>query len=161
MGAKKKKMIFSSAALRTLLIAMVPVVELRGAIPIGLAGGLPYWEAVTLSILGNLLPVPFLIVFARRVLRWLAAHFQFMRKFTDFVETRAVAKAEKIKRYQLLGLMLFVAIPLPGTGAWTGSLVAAVLELPTKKAVPVIFAGLLIAAAIVTAVSYSAIALLT
>ena len=153
-------MIFSSAALKTLLIAMVPVVELRGAIPIGLAGGLPYWEAVKLSILGNLLPVPFLIVFARRVLRWLAAHFQFMRKFTDFVETRAVAKAEKIKRYQLLGLMLFVAIPLPGTGAWTGSLVAAVLELPTKKAVPVIFAGLLIAAAIVTAVSYSAIALL-
>ena len=157
MGAKRKKMIFSSAALKTLLIAMVPVVELRGAIPVGLAGGLPYWEAVTLAIIGNILPVPFLIVFAQRVMRWLAARFRFMRKF---VETRAVAKAEKIKSYQLLGLMLFVAIPLPGTGAWTGSLVAAVLELPMKKAVPVIFAGLLIAAAIVTAVSYSAIALL-
>lgn len=161
MEAGKRIMIFSNAALRTFLIAMVPVVELRGAIPVGLAGGLPYWEAVALSILGNLLPVPFLIIFARRVLRWLAAHFRFMRRFTDFVETRAVAKAEKIKGYQLLGLMLFVAIPLPGTGAWTGSLVAAVLELPTKKAVPFIFLGLVIAAAIVTAVSYSAIALLT
>ena len=154
-------MIFSKAALRTLLIAMVPVVELRGAIPVGLAGGLDYWEALVLAIIVNVLPVPFIILFAQRLLKWLSKACTFMRKFTDFVQNRAVAKAKNIGKFQFLGIMLFVGIPLPGTGAWTGSLVAAVLEMPLKRALPAIFLGLILAGLIVTGVSYSAIWALT
>ena len=84
-----------------------------------------------------------------------------MRKFTDFVQNRAVAKAKNIGKFQFLGIMLFVGIPLPGTGAWTGSLVAAVLEMPLKRALPAIFLGLILAGLIVTGVSYSAIWALT
>lgn len=150
-------MIFSKAALRTLLIAMVPVIELRGAIPVGLAGGLDYWEALALSIVGNMLPVPLIIIFAQSLLKWMARTFRFMRKFTDFVQNRAVAKAKNIGKYQFLGLMVFVGIPLPGTGAWTGALVAAVLEMPLRRALPAVFLGLIMAGLIVTGVSYSAI----
>lgn len=150
-------MVLNKAALMTLLVAMVPVLELRGAIPVGLAGGLHYWEAFLLAFIGNLLPVPFLILFARGMLRWLSRTFRFMKRFTDFIETRAVAKAERINRYQLLGLMLLVAIPLPGTGAWTGALVAAVLKLRMRLALPAIALGLLIAGVIVSFISYSAV----
>lgn len=146
------------AALTTVLVAMLPVLELRGAIPVGLAGGLGYWETFCLAVIGNMLPIPFLIVFARRLLSWLARRFDFMHRFVDAVERRAVAKAENIRRYQLLGLMILVAIPLPGTGAWTGALVATVLEMRMRRALPVIFLGVLIAGVIVTIVSYSAVA---
>ena len=138
-------MIFSKAALRTLLIAMVPVVELRGAIPVGLAGGLDYWEALVLAIIGNVLPVPFIILFAQRLLKWLSKTFTFMRKFTDFVQNRAVAKAKNIGKFQFLGIMLFVGIPLPGTGAWTGTLAGSILDMKFKDVVKACMGGVLLA----------------
>lgn len=150
-------MVLSKAALMTLLVAMMPVLELRGAIPVGLAGGLHYWEVFLLAFVGNMLPVPFLILFARKLLSWLSRTFGFMKRLADFIENRAVAKAERISRYQLLGLMLLVAIPLPGTGAWTGALVAAVLKLRMRSALPAIALGVLIAGVVVTFISYSAV----
>lgn len=144
-------------ALMTVLVAMTPVLELRAAIPFGLAGGLAYWEAFWLAVVGNMLPIPLLILFARRLLSWLSHRFAFMRRFTDFVEKHAVAKAKRINRFQLFGLMLLVAVPLPGTGAWTGALVATVLELRMRSALPAIFLGVVIAGIIVTFLSYSAV----
>ena len=144
-------------ALMTVLVAMTPVLELRAAIPFGLAGGLAYWEAFWLAVVGNMLPIPLLILFARRLLSWLSHRFAFMRRFTDFVEKRAVAKAKRINRFQLFCLMLLVAVPLPGTGAWTGALVATVLELRMRSALPAIFLGVVIAGIIVTFLSYSAV----
>ena len=104
----------------TMAIAAVPVVELRGAIPAGIAAGLDPWLACGAAIFGNLLPVPFIILLVRQVFDRLRKHAFFAPKI-DALERRAHLKGRLVRKYRLLGLMLFVAIPLPGTGAWTGS----------------------------------------
>ena len=140
----------------TLLIAMMPVLELRGAIPYGLARGLPFWSVFILSLVGNLIPAPFIILFIRRI-------FQFLRRSTklgptiDRLERKAHVKGRIMNKYKTLGLFILVAIPLPGTGAWTGALVAGVLDIRMRNALPAISLGVLAAGLIVTAVSYSAI----
>ena len=142
--------------LLTFLVAMVPVVELRGAIPFGVVRGLNLWTAIIASVLGNLVPVPFIILFIRRIFAWMRAH---MPKLDGLV-TRMEKKAEKnraaVEKYAFWGLAILVAIPLPGTGAWTGALVAAMMEMRLKRAFPAIVIGVVIAGVIVSIVTYGA-----
>lgn len=135
-------------------ISMVPVIELRGAIPAGLALDLPFYAVFVTAFLGNLLPVPFLILFTRRVFEWLRRKSALLERMVQKLERKAKNKEHLIRRYELLGLCILVAIPLPGTGAWTGSLVAAVFDMRLKRAFPVIALGVLIAGVIVSFVSY-------
>ena len=137
----------------TMLVSMLPVVELRGGIPFGAGIGLPLPLAIIAAVAGNMLPVPFLILFARRVFLWLRQHIPALEGFVEKLEKRAYEKKDIIVRYKFWGLLLLVAIPLPGTGAWTGALVAAVMDLRLKSALPAIFAGVLIAAAVVAAIT--------
>lgn len=142
--------------LLTFLVAMVPIVELRGAIPFGVVRGLNLWTAIIASVLGNLVPVPFIILFIRRIFAWMRAH---MPKLDGLV-TRMEKKAEKnraaVEKYAFWGLAILVAIPLPGTGAWTGALVAAMMEMRLKRAFPAIVIGVVIAGVIVSIVTYGA-----
>lgn len=140
--------------LLTLLMAMVPVVELRGAIPFGVALGLPIPVAVVASIIGNLIPVPFIIIFIRRIFQFLRHISKKLDNLVTKLENRAHLKGKTVQKYGMIGLCILVAIPLPGTGAWTGSLVAAILEMRLKKAMPAIFVGVCIAAVIVTTITY-------
>lgn len=138
---------------------MVPVIELRGAVPIGYTKGLNIWVAVIVSIIGNLIPVPFIIIFIRRI-------FALMRKmspkFNGLVtrlERRAESKSDVVKKYSFWGLFILVAIPLPGTGAWTGALVAAMLDMRLKRAMPAIILGVIAAGIVVAFITCGADAL--
>ena len=129
----------------TVLVSMLPVVELRGGIPFGVAAGLPVWAAFIAAVIGNLIPVPFIIVYIRRILQWMREKIPKLNRLVDALERKAHLKGQKVTKYKYLGLMILVAIPLPGTGAWTGSLAAAFLDMPLRKAIPSIIAGVLIA----------------
>ena len=129
----------------TVLVSMLPVVELRGGIPFGVAAGLPVWAAFIAAGLGNLIPVPFIIVYIRRILQWMREKIPRLNRLVDALERKAHLKGQKVTKYKYLGLMILVAIPLPGTGAWTGSLAAAFLDMPLRRAIPSIIAGVLIA----------------
>ena len=140
---------------------MLPIVELRGAIPIG-AGvfGLPIHTAAIISLIGNMLPVPFIIVFIREIFGWMRKKNRRLGALADRFENKARSKSGKLYRGKLIGLMIFVAIPLPGTGAWTGALIAAILDIRLKAAVPAIGAGVLIAGILVTGITYGFTSLL-
>ena len=143
----------------TMAIAAVPVVELRGAIPAGVALGLEPQLACGAAIVGNLLPVPFIILLVRQAFDLLRKHPFFATKI-DALERRAHLKGRLVRKYRLLGLTLFVAIPLPGTGAWTGALVAAFLNIRLRNALPAITLGVLIAGGLVTLMTMGVIHLL-
>ncbi len=147
------------AILWTVLVAMIPVIELRGAIPIGMSQGLTFWTAFFWGVVGNLLPVPFLIFFVRKVFSFLKAHFPGLRSFVERLEARGIEKGKNLTRFEWLGLMLLVAIPLPGTGAWTGCLVAAMLDIRIKRALSAILVGVIVAGLVVSFVTYGASAL--
>lgn len=136
------------AAATTFFMSMVPVIELRGAIPVGVAAGLPVWAATVIAILGNMVPIPFILLLLRRVFAWLRRVFG-MERLIDSLEERARTKGKTVKKYRTIGLIILVAIPLPGTGAWTGALVADVLDMRMKTAMPAIFAGVCIAGLLV------------
>ena len=140
--------------LATVLIAMVPVVELRGAIPIGVfTFGLHPLSAAMLAAVGNMLPVPFIILFIRRILAWMKKIGGFLGKIAVWLEKRAENKSSALQKGEFWGLMIFVAIPLPGTGAWTGALIAAMLKMRLKTAVPSILLGVLVAGILVTGIT--------
>ena len=143
---------FFGELLMTFLIAMVPVLELRGAIPAGIAAGLPPAAAAAAAILGNLVPIPFLILLLRRIFDWLRKS-SWVGPKIDWLERRAHLKGRIVKKYRTIGLIILVAIPLPGTGAWTGALVADVLDLRLRTALPAIALGVLIAGIITTTVT--------
>lgn len=138
--------------LLTFLTAMVPVLELRGAIPVGVAAGLPPAAACVAAIAGNMVPVPFILLLIRRIFGWLRNTKLLGEKVTA-LERRAHLKGRVVRKYRLPGLVILVAIPLPGTGAWTGALVAALLDIRMRHAVPAIFLGVVIAGAIITALT--------
>ena len=141
----------ANESLVTFLISMLPVVELRLAIPVGVSMGLSVTKAALISIVGNMLPTPFIIAFIRQIMEWLRGRADWMRRFVEWLERKGTGpKAERVRRYEFWGLMILVAIPLPGTGAWTGALVAAMLHIRMKRALPPIFLGVLIAALIVS-----------
>ncbi len=138
-------------ALATLVVSMLPVVELRGAIPVGVGLGLPVWQAALLAMLGNMIPVPFIIAFMRTVMDWLRQRSDRARRFVAWLESKGTGKkADRVRQAKFWGLFLFVAIPLPGTGAWTGALVAALLNMRMKAAIPPILLGVLAAGLIVS-----------
>ena len=143
--------------LQTFFISMVPVAELRVGIPYGVSLGLDYHLAALAAILGNLFPVPVIIAYVKQIFRWLRRRNARLDAWVSGMEDKAELKGEKVRRYGMLGLCLLVAIPLPGTGAWTGALVAAVLGLRTRNAMPAIALGVLIAAAIVLGVTYGVV----
>ena len=138
------------------LISLLPVIELRGSIPVGYYQGLPWYTNMITSIIGNLLPIPFILLFVVKV-------FEFMKKrnimvgFIEKIEKRAMSRSDSIANKEFIGLMLFVAIPLPGTGAWTGALIAALLQFNRKKSFMYICIGVLIAASLVTLGVYGVI----
>ncbi len=143
-----------------MLVSMVPVIELRGGIPFGMAQGLEPVAAFFASIIGNMIPVPFIVVYIRRIFHWMRRHMPRLNRLVDKLEEKAHLKGATVTKYKYLGLCIFVAIPLPGTGAWTGALVAAFLDMPLRKALPSIFLGVIIAGIVVTLVSTGVFAFL-
>ena len=140
--------------LATFFISMLPIIELRAGLPYGIALGLPYPVALTAAVLGNMVPVPFIILFIRRIFLWLRSILPKCDALISRLEEKAHIKGDMVRKYSTIGLCILVAIPLPGTGAWTGALVAALLDLRLKKAVPTIFLGVLIAAGIMTMLTF-------
>lgn len=140
----------------TFIISMIPIIELRGAIPVGVfTFHLTYAEAFIISFIGNIIPVYFIVKFIRPIFE-LLRKLKIFRIIIDWVSekaTKKIAESKKLQTATLLGLYLFVAIPLPGTGAWTGALIANFLELPPKKAIPPIYAGVLTAGVIILALT--------
>ncbi len=137
-------------------ISMLPIVELRGAIPAGALLGLPLWSNYLVSVVGNFLPVPFILLFIRRILSWMKTTRHFA-KIALWLEEKAEKKTAKVMKYATFGLFLFVAIPLPGTGAWTGALVAALVNMRMKYAMPSILLGVLAAGVIMSLASYGVV----
>lgn len=144
------------AGITTFFMAMVPVIELRGALPVGVAEGLPVWVATVIAIFGNMVPIPVILLLLRRIFAWLRS-FPKLGSFIDKLERHAHLKGKTVKKYRTLGLFVLVAIPLPGTGAWTGALVADVLDMRMKTSLPAIFAGVSTAGIIVALMTTGAI----
>lgn len=138
----------------TVLVSMIPVVELRGGIPFGVSMGLSVPAAYLASVIGNLLPVPFIIVYIRRIFQWMREHMPKLNRLVDALERKAHLKGRKVSKYKYFGLALFVAIPLPGTGAWTGALAAAFLDMPLRRAIPSILTGVLVAGVLISILTF-------
>lgn len=138
----------------TFFLSMVPVMELRGAIPIGVGIGLEPVQAMLVSIVGNMVPIPFIILFIRRIFAFLRRNFPQVDGIVTALERKAHLKGRKVQKYRYLGLCVFVAIPLPGTGAWSGALIAALLDMSLRRALPTILLGVLIAACIITGLTF-------
>ncbi len=142
--------------LRTLVTAMMPILEIRGAIPVGVASGLDPWLAFAVGFVGNMLPIPILILLTRKIIEWLKKH-NVLVKLTAWLENKGSKGAQKVQKYSFWGLFILVAIPLPGTGAWTGALVASLLDMRLKRALPAIAMGVAVAGLIVLLVTYGVI----
>ena len=138
----------------TFLISMVPIAELRVAVPVGVSFGLKWYYVVAMCMIGNMIPVPFIYFFARKILEW-GADKPVMGKFFSWCLRKGHSGGEKLQQKAGKGmfwaLLLFVGIPLPGTGAWTGTLAASILELDFKKSIFAVTLGIVLAAAIMTA----------
>ena len=144
----------------TMLFSMLPVVELRGGLPFGIALGMDLPHAFWAAVIGNLLPVPFIIAFAHRVFVLLRKHIPLLEGLIHKLELRAAEKGELVQKYEFWGLLILVAIPLPGTGAWTGALVAALMEMRLKHSLISVFGGVVVAGVILTLISYGALGFL-
>ena len=131
------------------LVSMVPIIELRGAIPIGIGWGLKTIPTYLIGVVGNMIPVPFILLFIRAILKYMLKS-ERLKPIAEWIYRKAEKNTGKVEKYTTFGLFLFVAIPLPGTGAWTGALVAALLNIRMKYALPSIFAGVLTAGFIMT-----------
>lgn len=139
--------------LAVFFIAMIPVLELRGAIPVGLGMNLPYLETLLVAVLGNMVPVPFIYLFARKVLAW-GSRQKYVGRFCEKMMHKGENAGQKIvaktgRFGMIFALMIFVGIPLPGTGAWTGALAASFLDMGFKSTTVAVTAGVVIAGIIV------------
>ncbi len=140
-----------------LLCSMVPVIELRGAIPLGwfLEPQTPWWLTYFLAVVGNMIPVPIILLLIRQVLTWMEKMpIKFVRAFAAWLRRKAEKNTDKIQRYGFWGLCFFIAIPLPVTGAWTGSLVAATIHMKFWRAMLSALLGVMIAGVIVTLICF-------
>lgn len=144
-------------ALQCAFMAMVPVVELRGALPWGITQGLPVPLAYGLCVLCNMIPVPFILLFIKKVLAFMDSR-EKLRPISRWIEEHGQKKLKEYEKYHIFGLFLLVAVPLPGTGAWTGSLVAALTGLRIRRAIPAIFLGVSVAGVITAAITLGAVA---
>ena len=141
-----------SAEWSVFLVSMFPLVEERGGLIVDRLLNIPLWKAVIFCVAGNILPIPFILLLLKKLLHFMADHH--MGRLADWLEAKAAKNKPKIDKYGFWGLMLFVGIPLPGTGAWTGSLVASVFDMDMKKASLSILLGVFLAAVIMSLVSY-------
>lgn len=138
-----------------LFCSMIPIIELRGGIPLGAALGLPWWQSMLLGIAGNMIPVPFILLLINWIIDLMAkSKVKFFNKFANWLNGKAEKNRPKIEKYGFWGVCLFVAIPLPITGAWTGSLVCATIREKFWRALLSCFIGVCIAAVIMTLASY-------
>ena len=136
------------------IISMIPILELRGALLVaGPLLGVPVSVAVPVSVIGNIIPVPFIRLLITPIFQWMKGT-KLFRPMVEKLESKAMSKSDQIEKYEFWGLVLFVGIPLPGTGAWTGSLIAALLGIKFKKAFPAVILGILIATVIMCFISY-------
>lgn len=136
-------------------ISMVPLIELRGAIPVGYALDLPFMVNYLICCIANMIPVPFILIFIKMILKFMSeCKIDFFNKVAEFVFKKAEKNKGKITKYATWGLFLFVALPLPGTGAWTGALVAALLDMKRSRAIISIGGGVLTAGLIVSLICY-------
>ncbi|MBR2991363.1 MAG: small multi-drug export protein [Solobacterium sp.] len=143
---------YISAELSVFLVSMIPLVEERGGLIVARLLGIPMWRGIACCVAGNILPIPFILFFIKKIFHWMSAHH--MSGIVAKMEEKAAKNKPKIDRYGFWGLALFVGIPLPGTGAWTGSLVAALFDMDLKKASLSILIGIALAAFIMTVFSY-------
>ena len=135
--------------------SMIPIIELRGAIPMGYFLGLPWWQSYIISGLGNMLPVPFILLFINRVIRWMSgSKIKLFNKVSNWLLAKADKNTAKIEKYGFWGVCFFIAVPLPITGAWTGSLVSATIGLKFWRAMLSALLGVMIAGAIMTIIFY-------
>lgn len=142
-----------SPELVVVLIAALPIVELRGAVPVGiLFFCMPWWQAVLWALIGNIAPIVVVLLLLERIVAWFS-HVPLFRRFFEWLFARARSKSGSIQKYEFWGLATFVGIPLPGTGAWTGAVAAEVLGLAYWKSLLSIFVGVLMAATVVTFLS--------
>ena len=141
-----------ATALQCALLAMMPVVELRAALPWAIARGLDPWFSYLLCVLFNMVPVPFILLFFNKILAWMETTRTFSGIAT-WLKERAHKKSDTYYKYEMLGLFILVAIPLPGTGAWTGALLATLLNVPKKKSIPAIALGVCLAAVLMGTLS--------
>lgn len=139
--------------IKLIIISMLPIIELRGAIPVGVLLGMPPIEAFLISVVGNLIPIPFVILLGRPIFNWLKKT-KLLSKLMEKLEKRIEKKADSVMKKAALGLFIFVAIPLPGTGAWTGALIASMFDMRFKYALPSITLGVITAGIIMTIGSY-------
>ena len=140
------------------LISMVPILELRGGL---LAAGpafldVPMWQAIPICIVGNIIPVPFILLLITPIFNWMKGT-KYLKPMVEKLEAKAMSKSDRIEKYEFWGLVVFVGIPLPGTGAWTGSLIAALLGIKFRKAFPAVILGIFMATVIMTVLSYTVI----
>ena len=135
------------------IISMIPILELRGGLIVSQLLQIPITTAIPICIIGNIIPIPFILLFIKQIFKWMKK-IRLFRGLIEKLESRAMSKSDNIKKYEFWGLVLFVGIPLPGTGAWTGSLIAALLDVDFKKAILAELLGIAIATVIMSFLSY-------
>ena len=144
---------YISAEAVVFIISMIPILELRGGLLAASLLKISAVKAIPLCVIGNIIPIPFILLFINQIFKWLK-RFRPFRGIVEKLENRALKKSDNIRKGEFIGLMLFVGIPLPGTGAWTGSLIASLLKVDIKKASLAILCGIVIATIIMYLVSY-------
>lgn len=148
---------YVSARVVVFIVSLMPILECRGGLLVASLLKVDILEAIPICIVGNLLPLPFILLFITRIFAWLK-NFKATRGIVEKLEARAMNKSDALSNGEFIGLMLFVGIPLPGTGGWTGSLIAALLKMDFKKAILACFVGVLLATVIVSFLSYGLLA---
>lgn len=141
------------------IISMIPILELRGGLIVSKLLEVPITTAIPLCIIGNIIPIPFILLFIKQIFKWMKK-IKIFRGLVEKLESKAMGKSDNIRRYEFWGLVLFVGIPLPGTGAWTGSLIAALLDVDFKKAILAELLGIAIATIIMSIFSYGLLGVL-
>ncbi len=149
-----------SAEFYVFFVSMFPIVELRGAIPLGAAMDLNIFECYFLSVLGNLLPIPFILIFIKKILEWMSvSKIKIFNKISNWIINKAEKRSSKVDKYSMWGLFAFVAIPLPGTGGWTGALIASLMGMRFKKSFVAVALGIFVAGIIMTLASYGVVSI--
>lgn len=135
------------------IISMIPILELRGGLIAASILNIPILKAIPFCVFGNIVPIPFILLFIKKILKWMQK-VKGLRVIANWLENKAMKKSDALKKGEFWGLALFVGVPLPGTGAWTGSLIAALFDIDLKKAVGAILLGIVIATIIMAILSY-------
>lgn len=135
------------------IVSMLPLIELRGGLILAPIFGMPVMKAVAISLAGNIVPIPFILWLITPIFTWMKTT-KLFKPLVEKLEAKSLGKSDRIRKYEFWGLVLFVGIPLPGTGAWTGALIASLLNIRIKKAFPAILLGLLLATVIMCTITY-------